>query len=342
MPSSRWIRRIALMWLIGLISISSVWSQSKPVKRFEYYHDQMGTAFKLIFYAPLSKREAQQLADSAFAVINQCNDALSDYRSYSELNRLCLQADSQQWVAVSRLLYEVLDQSAHWHETSEGLFDISMGHLTKLYRRAIRRSELPDAQSIRSAHQRSGARQILLDPTTCAVSLNRRQMRLDLGGIAKGYSVQMAMDKLAQLGITQALLDGGGDIVIGDPPPEQQGWDIRSPIIHTDSAGKTWHLRNCAIATSGDAYQYLEIEGVRYSHIIHPTSGLPLTRSCQVTVVAPNGADADALATIFSLVSPEARFRFLEKPEIRSKVHSLYIQTETDDWIWHNRLPLEP
>ena len=138
-------------------------------------------------------------------------------------------------------------------------------------------------------------------------------MRLDFGGIAKGYILQEALRAAAAAGVTRALLEAGGDIVVGDPPPDRAGWRIDAQASDTAFADHASRLRNMAIATSGPTAQFVEIAGVRYSHVIDPRRGLGLTHDVVARVIASDGATADALATAATVLGPDGLQRIKER-----------------------------
>src|SRR5579862_5301967 len=120
-------------------------------------------------------------------------------------------------------------------------------------------------------------------------------MRLDLGGIAKGYADDEVQKVLKQHGIKRALVEMGGDIVVSDPPPGSKGWEILVPNAGIDHAPDKLYFANQAISTSGDTEQFVVIGGVRYSHVVDPHTGQALTSRVQVTVIAPDGLTSDPL-----------------------------------------------
>jgi thiamine biosynthesis lipoprotein len=138
-------------------------------------------------------------------------------------------------------------------------------------------------------------------------------MRLDLGGIAKGYVVQAALRVLREQGVAAALVDAGGDLGLGDPPPGRPGWRIGVGAAEPDGPPRVFLcLARTALATSGDMWQYVVIDGRRYSHIVDPRTGLGLTDHSTVTVVAEDGTLADALATAVSVLGVEKGFPLVE------------------------------
>jgi thiamine biosynthesis lipoprotein len=144
--------------------------------------------------------------------------------------------------------------------------------------------------------------------------LLKPEMRLDLGGIAKGYAVDKALAVLRRRGITRALVDAGGDIGLGDPPPGKPGWGIGvAPLEPGGPPGGFLWLSRRAIATSGDTQQYVVIDGVRYSHLVDPRTGLGLTDHSSVTVIAPDGITADGLASAVSVLGPRQGLRLVEE-----------------------------
>ena len=304
-------------------------SFSSALARFEFERVEMAVPVKVVFYAP-DKAAASTAASAAFDEIHRLNAILSDYDPQSELRRLCRTAGRatavpeettsgadptpSRAVAVSDDLWNVLQASQRMARLSDGAFDVTVGPVVKLWRRARRRHRLPTEQRLAEARERVGYQMIRLHPEGRKVELLRPDMRLDLGGIAKGYAVDAALDVLRRHGVTRALIDAGGDIRLGGPPPGEVGWRIA--VAGTDReepSAEVLLLANTAIATSGDAWQHVEIRGVRYSHIVDPRTGVGLTDRATVTVVAPTGMLADSLASAVSVLGPEPGIELVQK-----------------------------
>jgi thiamine biosynthesis lipoprotein len=276
--------------------------------RFEYTQVHMGMPVRLALYAP-DPEAGRAAAAGAFSRVAMLDDILSDYRDESELRRL--QARSGEWVPVSSELFAVLSRAIDMARMSDGAFDPTIGPLVTLWRRARTLQRLPEPPALERARQLVGWRAVRLDSARSAVHVARPGIQLDLGGIAKGFVAQQALDSLREDGVTSALIEAGGDIVVSDAPPGRSGWHIDVPGAAPAFAARASRLKHAALATSGSTAQFVEIDGVRYSHIIDPRTGLGVTSGILASVIATDAMVADALATTLTIV-PARRDVLLE------------------------------
>lgn len=287
---------------IGLIHEKT--AQSAELSRYEASHRAMGSLFTIVLYAP-DDATARSGFEAAFRRITALDKCLSDYDPRSELSQLSASSPHAKAVPVSDDLWAVLQASQQYHRLSDGAFDVTVGPLTTLWRQARRAKELPTEAELKAALDAVGFQHVQFSAKENFISLGQRNMRLDLGGIAKGFAVDEALAELRKHKITSALVNGGGDIAASDAPPGREGWKIGVAPLAKDAQPSIFLLiKNQAIATSGDTWQYVEIDGVRYSHIVDPKSGLGLTARSSVTVIAPNCTAADALASSVSVLGP--------------------------------------
>ncbi len=291
--------------------------QDNPLSRYDFRQRHMGVDWNISVYAP-QEAAANAAVTAAFRRIKQLNGLLSDYEPDSELMRLCRNSRPGKPVKVSRELLFVLSRSQGLSRQTGGAFDVTVGHLTRLWRNARRQRRFPKPDDLKKARERTGFDLMKIDEKAGTVELQKRGMRLDLGGIAKGFAGDEAMKVLRKHGITRCMIDGSGDIVVGDPPPGKHGWKIAvAPLRNAkrkngnEKSPQILLLKNAAVATSGDAYQFVEFHGKRYSHIVDPKTGLGLTRSSSVTVIAPTGWQADSLASAVSVLGPHKGVTFL-------------------------------
>lgn len=303
---------LAIRTTIALGGLALALFSAGPIRagepeRFEFRETHMGSEFRILLYCA-DGAEARQASRAAFDRVAELNRSFSDYDPESELMRLCDRAGGDP-VPVSADLFDILRRSQAMADRSGGAFDVTIGPIGRLWRRARRDRKLPDEALRTAALAKVGHEKIVLDPERRTVRLLRDGMRLDLGGIAKGYAAQAALDVLRDRGISRALTAAAGDIVVGEPPPGETGW--RVGIAPVENPGdrppeRFLTLKNQAVSTSGDAERFVEIDGVRYSHIVDPRTGLGVVGRAAATVVADDGATADSLATAVYLLGETA------------------------------------
>ncbi|MEQ1861749.1 MAG: FAD:protein FMN transferase [Chthoniobacteraceae bacterium] len=304
------------------ISLAASLHADDALQRFAYEKAEMGLPFRITLYAP-DAAAAKAAADAAFERIAQLNGVFSDYDSDSELSRLSRTSGTDRFVPVTTDLWNVLERAQALALRTDGAFDITIGPLVSLWRRARQKKELPGADIIAEMKERVGWHNLLLDPATKSAKLLVPDMRLDVAAIAKGYAIDAAAKLLRERGVTRSLVAGGGDMMAGDPPPGQPGWKIEvAPLDAPDSpAAEVVLLRNSAIATSGDIFQRVEIGGVRYSHIVDQQTGLGLTDHSLVTILAPDCTTADSLSTAVSALRPRLGLKLVEEtPGIAARI----------------------
>jgi thiamine biosynthesis lipoprotein len=294
---------IALAVLLALAAGAS--AADKPLRRFAFAEGRMGTKFKILVYAG-DEASAKAAAKGAFARVAQLDGIMSDYRDTSELMRLCEKAGGPP-VKVSPDLFAVLQRAEVVSRRSNGAFDVTVGPVVRLWRRVRYTKRMPAAEELAKARSLVGYQNVRLNADVRTVQLLKPGMRLDLGGIAKGYAADAALAVLKQHGIQRALVAAGGDIAVTDPPPGTEGWNVGiAPLLDPDSRPKRFlTLKNGAVSTSGDAEQFIEIGGKRYSHIVDPRTGVGLVGRISVTVVALDGATADSLTKVVAVLGPE-------------------------------------
>jgi len=318
------VRRLVVLLCVSLIfaGCSSTPPQPAPLNRYEFQRPEMGVPFRLVLYAP-DESNAKAAAEAAFHRIQQLNDIMSDYDPDSELSRLSQSSGQGKEVPLSPDLWYVLARSQALAERSQGAFDVTVGPYVILWRRARRQHQLPDPARLAEARKAVGYQHMRLDPKRHTAQLIVPNMRLDLGGIGKGYAVGEALKTLRTLGITRALIEGGGDVAVSEPPPGKAGWRVELPPLDATNAppARFLSLRNAAISTSGDLYQRLEIEGKRYSHIVDPHTGIGLTDHSIVTIIAADPTTSDSLTKVVSVLGPKRGLKFIQKtPGIAARV----------------------
>lgn len=310
------ITRRHFLTLAGALAVSlsardGTGESGPSLLRFEFSEPHMGTMFKIVLYAA-DRTAAAAATRAAFDRIAALDHIMSDYDAGSELMQLCKAAGGPA-ASVSDDLYRVISAAQELSARSDGAFDITVGPVVQLWRRARRRHQLPEPERLAAALERVGYQNVRLDSEIRTAQLLKPGMLLDLGGIAKGDAADQALIVLKRRQITRALVAAAGDIAAGDPPPGRVDWRIGIEAFEspTKPPANVIGLHNSAVSTSGDSEQHVEIGGVRYSHIVDPKTGMALTGRRSVTVMAPHDITADCFATAICVLGHERGLRLI-------------------------------
>lgn len=289
------------------------------LSRFNFERKLMGTACIITVYAD-NEKEARAVADAAFDEMARLESIMSDYIQVypdSELLQLAKHAseNAKDARAVSDDLWPVLVRSVKVYDVTDGAFDITAKPFINMWRTSRERKELPPKTAIDRMRPFVGMQHLVLDEDKQTARLAMPGAWLDLGGIAKGYIADRALDVLKARGLTIAQVQAGGDMALGDAPPGLEGWPINvADFPRQDGAQglSFWH-KNGGVSVSGDAFRFVEIQGVRYSHVIDPRTGLGVTGSRYCCVKGPSAFATDAAATVGCILDEDAFKKALKK-----------------------------
>lgn len=301
---------VIIVVFIACLIVMAIYFSAGPGKQVELdsgHRMVMGTFARVVVIAKDSDA-AGKCIESAFAQINKVDDLMSDYKSDSEISSVNRDG-FEKAIRLSQPTYEVLQRSIEFSKLTDGAFDVTVGPLVELFRKAKDKQVLPNQDEITDARSKVGFEKLKIDGQNRTVQFTVEGMQLDLGGIAKGYAVDKAVETMQARGAIGGMIDLGGDIrCFGAPLKGRDHWVIglQNPNIGKDSAGREVLLKlkmtNGAIATSGDYQQFILIEGKRHSHIINRKTGTSTEGLSSVTIIADNATNADALATAVSVM----------------------------------------
>lgn len=273
---------------------------SGELKEYRYSQLQMAMPMRITVWCD-SESKAQSACKLAFGRASELVKVFSDYDPDSEVRRLTKKPVGQA-TPVSDHLLRVIEFSRKLSTESGGAFDPTASPAIKLWRIARKNRTLPTSPAIKNALARVGFENLKIDSHNKTVTLLSAEVEFDFGGIAKGYIGDQVLQVLRENGIRIARYKAGGDIVLGDPPPNQNGWTVG--VGHNkDGTSKTIQVANCGLSTSGHTQQFVELDGQRFSHVIDPRTGIGLTTRKSAFVVAPSGMQSDALATVGTILS---------------------------------------
>jgi thiamine biosynthesis lipoprotein len=285
--------------LAGLLTLVSLVGAQEA---HEYRQVVMGTEARLVIHAD-SEQRAVRAAKEAYQRLDALDAALSDYRADSELAAVVAGAGGAP-VPVGPDLFDVLRRARAQAERTGGAFDPTVAPVVALWRQARDTGALPDEQALAAAADLVSWQDLELDAQASTARLARAGMALDLGGCAKGFAAQQALAILTAHGCPSSLVDLGGDLALGDPPPGREAWRVSAGCALPGRAPRVLELANTCVATSGSTEQHLELDGVVLSHVVDPRTGQALADAPCVTVVGSDGLTADLLASALMVLGP--------------------------------------
>jgi FAD:protein FMN transferase len=247
--------------------------------------------------------------DAVIAEMNRIDAAMSTYKPDSELSRLNARA-AKRAVLVSAELFGLLTTSMEYSRLTGGAFDVTYASVGFMY--DFRAHQRPSESQIQKALPEVNYKHVVLNAAKLSVRYQRAGMRIDLGGIAKGYAVDRGIDILKQRGIQHALVSAGGDSrVMGDRFGKPWVIGIRHPD-RKDEIVTRLPLVDTAISTSGDYERYFDENGVRYHHIIDPRTGHSASLVRSATVLADTAIRTDGLSKTAFVLGADAAIEIYE------------------------------
>jgi thiamine biosynthesis lipoprotein len=272
----------------------------------------MGTVIEITLIGD-DEGAANKAVLQAFQEIKRIETLMSPRLDSSDVIQINRSA-GEGWVKVSSETMEVIKKAQEISELSEGSFDITVGPLTELWRRAREKEIPPSTKDVKEKLDLVNFRDVSIHREE-KVFLKKKGMAIDLGGIAKGYAVDRTFELLRSLGYKNLIVNAGGDLRVGGTKNDQP-WSIgiQDPRVSQKIMAKLL-VSDAAVATSGDYEKFFMHQDKRYHHIFNPRDGFP-TEGCQsVTVVCKDGITADALATAVFVLGPEKGYALCQRLE---------------------------
>ncbi len=282
-------------------------------KRFRESKFLMSTIVEIT--AVGTEEESRQAMMLAFEEIRRIDGLMSVYNPDSEVSRVN-EAAGEFAVRVSADTLEVVSESLRIARLTNGAMDITVAPLMELWGFGNGENRVPPDDELQEKLLLVDYRKVLADADSSTVRLDLPGMRIDVGGIAKGYAVDSAIRVMKEAGIRNALISAGGDIYAMGAPPGKESWKIgiRHPRARADLLG-ILELKDRAVATSGDYENFFEVDGKRYCHIMDPGTGRPVQGIMSVTILADTAAEADALATAIFPLGADKGMKLIESLE---------------------------
>lgn len=313
-------RVIIIAVVIGLLLAALYFAvTSRPLVRFDSgYRVIMGTFSRAVALAE-TEATAAACAAAAFAEQRRVDALMSDYKGDSEVSRVNRDAFERP-VPIGAETLEVVRKAIYFSELSEGAFDVTVGPFVDLWRAAAEANAPPTEAALAEARSKVGYDKLILDESAGTIRFAVAGMRIDLGGIAKGYAIDKSIEAMKQRGAVGGMVDIGGDVrCFGQPPQGQGTWliGLQDPDVAPDDLGSgkpllVLKITDEAVTTSGDYRRFTSVAGEKESHILDTHTGRGASQLASVTIIAPDGITADALATAVSVMGAEKGMALIE------------------------------
>lgn len=285
--------------------------EAKQAAYLESYEKRaMACTWELMFNMQ-QYRNSGKAAGDAMQQIDQLESQLTIYDEESEVSFLNANAFSQS-VQLEKELFDLLKRAKFLHESTDGAFDVTAGQLSSLWGFENRSGKVPSEESISQTLQSIGMQHVEFNEETNAVRYRVPDLKVNLGGIGKGYAIDCVSRMIREHGIDDFVLHGGQSSVVAYgnqkhvDSTKQDGWPVGiSHPVMPDRRLAEFKLRNSALGTSGTARQGFFHQGKRYGHIIHPKTGWPTDHFLSTTVISKSAELSDALATAFFVMPIE-------------------------------------
>jgi len=309
-----------LMLSFLLLTLPTGCQQQETIETIHLSGQTMGTTWSVAMLSNLAVTDGESLKQQLQKRLDQINHLMSTYDPESELSRFNKQT-STDWFAISAETAQVIELSLEISSLTDGAFDISIGPMVELWGfGATERSEkIPLDNQVSQSLAKVGYENIRLRRNPAAVSKQIPELQIDLSAVAKGYAVDALAEILGQQGISNYLVEIGGELKLSGHRSDGALWQIaiEKPLEGTREVATTFPLTDTALATSGNYRNFYMEDGQRYSHTIDPASGKPVRHKlASVTVLDQTCARADALATALMVLGEEKGRQFCEKNQI--------------------------
>ena len=283
---------------------------TKAPMEYSFARMQMGTVVEITVYGG-DEGEIDGVVETAFQEIDRLEAIFSSYRNDSDVSKINRKAGKGEVVVSPEVIF-VVTRALEIAEKSGGAFDPTVGILGRLWSFSGEQDRpIPSREEVEGLLELVDYRQVVVDREAGGVSLERAGMEINLGGVAKGYIVGRAVEVLKEGGISRGIVKAGGDMVVFDRDKGPFKIGIQHPRREEMLVGEI-SFTNEAIATSGDYERFIIRNGVRYHHILDPSTGFPARGTQEVTILSRDPTLADALSTTVFVLGPKKGMALIE------------------------------
>lgn len=270
----------------------------------------MGSRFEITVVAN-DTLQAQSFIDRAVEEIDRIEHLISEWKPTSQISEVNQNAGIRP-VRVDKEVFDLVNRSLYFSSVTDGAFDISIVAMDKIWKFDGSMDTLPHPDQIKNAIRNVGYQYIVLDSIQNTIFLTRPGMKIGLGATGKGYAADQGRSLLQSLGVMSGIVNASGDLSTWGRPLKGCHWKVGvNDPFRPFTTADILKMRKGAVTTSGDYQKYIEVEGVRYSHIIHPKTGMPSQGLTSVTVIGPSAEFANGLSTSIMVLGLEEGLKLI-------------------------------
>ena len=272
----------------------------------------MGGRFDITIVAKDSLT-AEQSIDEVIAEISRIEYLISDWKPTTQISEVNQNAGIRP-VKVDKEVFELTQRAIHFSEITNGGFDISFAAMDRIWKFDGSMNEMPSAEAIKKSVEKVGYKNIILDSVNSTIFLKLKGMKIGFGALGEGYATNKCKEMMLDKGIQAGIVNGTGDMSTWGKQPNGKPWNIGiTNPFHPEELLGVMPLTQGAITTSGSYEKFVVFDGKRYSHIINPATGYPVTGLCSVTVLGPNAETANGLSTSLMVLGKTEGLLLLDK-----------------------------
>ena len=308
----RFLPLLVVVIIIAVMTVSISTGRNRKTTEVRHYSVMGGIILEVKLYGTAA--ELKSAFDALYHQVELVDKTCNIYKPESELSRLNKTAYEKPFVC-SELLWNLLMESKRYYEISDGSFDISATPLMKLWGFYRKRKTLPSPEEVSEAKKHIGLDKVIFDTSSRSIRFTAPGMRLDLGGIAKGFAVDLAAKAAKKQNIKAGIINlSGNAYCFPEPFPGKEKYviGVRNPL-HKNAICGTLSLLDQSVATSGDYERYVIINGKHYAHIMDPRTGDPVENMLSATVITTSATAADALSTTIFINGAKFAEKFHKK-----------------------------
>ncbi|PJJ09022.1 thiamine biosynthesis lipoprotein [Flavobacterium sp. 1] len=272
----------------------------------------MGGRFDISIVAKDSL-SAEQNIDAVIAEITRIEYLISDWKPTTQVSEVNQNAGIRP-VKIDKEVFELTQRALHFSEITNGGFDISFAAMDRIWKFDGSMTKMPSAEAIKKSVEKVGYRNIILDSVNSTIFLKLKGMKIGFGALGEGYATDKCRAMMKAKGIEAGIINGSGDMSTWGKQPNEKDWNIGiTNPFDTDKLITAVPINNGAVTTSGNYEKFVVFDGKRYSHIINPATGYPVTGLCSVTVFGPNAETANGLSTSLMVLGKTAGLKLLRQ-----------------------------